>query len=181
MEKKIRRGLSAAEKEPTIMFIITKKVPRRKLTAALFLFLLTLGLFGAGLDLSGDIQAASAALQTLPDPTGIRTNDDRVAYLEGFGWITGAEPAAVEELLLPKSFGKDYGDYLDLQSEQGFDLEAYAGKTVKRYTYQIKNYPGLQENIWASILVYKHTVIGGEVFCNQGDGFTQGLPYPAAQ
>ena len=52
---------------------------------------------------------------------------------------------------------------------------------MKRYTYSIKNYPGLQENIWASILVYKKTVIGGEVFCNQGDGFTQGLPYPAVQ
>ena len=71
------------------MFIITKKVPRRKLTAALFLFLLTLGLFGAGLDLSKDIQAASATLHTLPDPTGIRTNAERIAYLEGYGWITG--------------------------------------------------------------------------------------------
>ena len=163
------------------MFIITKKIPRRKLTAALFLFLLTLGLFGAGLDLSGDIQAASTIPYTQPDPTGIRSNDDRVAYLEGFGWITGAEPAAVEELLLPESFGKEYKDYLNLQSEQGFDLQACAGKTVKRYTYQIKNYPGLQENIWASILVYKGTVIGGEVFCNEGDGFTQSLVYPAGK
>ena len=163
------------------MFIITKKVPRRKLTAALFLFLLTLGLFGAGLDLSKDIQAASATLHTLPDPTGIRTNAERIAYLEGYGWITGGEPAAVEEILLPQTFGPDYKDYLNLQSEQGFDLQAYGGKTVKRYTYSIKNYPGLQENIWASILVYKKTVIGGEVFCNQGDGFTQGLPYPAVQ
>ena len=163
------------------MFIITKKVPRRRLTAAAFLFLLTLGLFGAGLDLSGDMQVASTVPYTQPDPTGIRSNDDRIAYLEGFGWITGAEPAAVEEILLPETFGKDYKDYLNLQSEQGFDLQEYAGKTVKRYTYQIKNYPGLQENIWASLLIYKNTVIGGEVFCNQGDGFTQGLPYPASQ
>ena len=132
------------------MFIITKKVPRRKLTAALFLFLLTLGLFGAGLDLSKDIQAASATLHTLPDPTGIRTNAERIAYLEGYGWITGGEPAAVEEILLPQTFGPDYKDYLNLQSEQGFDLQAYGGKTVKRYTYSIKNYPGLQENIWAT-------------------------------
>jgi len=162
------------------MFIITKKVRRRRLTAGLFLFFLTLGLFGAGLDLSRDIQAASAVIQTeiRPDPTGIRTNADRVAYLEGYGWITGEEPAAVEEILLPENFGEDYKDYLDLQVSQGFHLEEYAGKTVKRYTYQIKNYPGLQENIWASILVYKKTIIGGEVFCNQGDGFTQSLAYP---
>ena len=160
------------------MFIITKKVPRRRATAAVFLFLLTLGLFGAGLELSGDIQSASATVLTKPDPTGIRTNEDRIAYLEGYGWITGEEPAAVEEILLPLTFGSDYKEYLNLQSEQGFDLQEYAGKTVKRYTYQIKNYPGLQENIWASILVYKKTVIGGEVFCNEGDGFTQSLDYP---
>lgn len=161
------------------MFIITTKVRRRRLTAGLFLFLLTLGLFGAGLDLSQDIRAASAPLPARPSPTGIRTNQDRIAYLEGYGWITGAEPAAVEEIQLPETFGTDYRDYLNLQSEQGFDLQAYGGKTVKRYTYQIKNYPGLQENIWASILVYKKTVIGGEVFCNEGDGFTQSLVYPA--
>ena len=162
------------------MFIITKKIPRRRLTAALFLFLLTVGLFGAGWDLSQDIQAASVVIQTEshPSPTGIRTNTDRVAYLEGFGWITGSEPAAVEDILLPQTFGTEYDDYLALQKSQGFDLESYAGKTVKRYTYQIKNYPGLQENIWASILVYKKTVIGGEVFCNVGDGFTQSLVYP---
>ena len=163
------------------MFIIIKRVPRRRLTAAVFLFLLTIGLFGAGLELSGDIQAASVPLRTQPSPTDIRTNEDRVAYLEGYGWITGEDPAAVEEILLPESFGPDYKDYLNLQSEQGFDLQAHVGKKVKRYTYQIKNYPGLQENIWASILVYKHTIIGGEVFCNEGDGFTQSLVYPAGK
>ncbi|MBR5534216.1 MAG: DUF4830 domain-containing protein [Ruminiclostridium sp.] len=163
------------------MFIITKKIPRRRLTAGLFLFFLTLGLLGAGLDLSRDIQAVSNPLPARPSPTDIRTNADRVAYLEGYGWITGEDPAAVEEILLPETFGEDYQEYLSLQSGQGFDLESYAGKTAKRYTYQIKNYPGLQENIWASILVYKKTVIGGEVFCNEGDGFTQSLLYPTAK
>jgi len=57
-------------------------------------------------------------------------------------------------------------------------LTACAGKTVKRYTYGVLNYPGLREDIWASLLVYRHTVVGGEIFCSQGDGFTQGLAYP---
>ena len=165
------------------MFIITTKIRIRRLAAAGLLLVLTLGLFGAGLDLSQDIQAASAFIQsqTRPDPTGIRSNADRIAYLEGYGWITGGEPAAAEDILLPESFGEDYADYLALQTSQGFSLEDYAGKTVKRYTYPIKNYPGLQENIWASLLVYKKTVIAGEVFCNEGDGFTQTLEYPARQ
>lgn len=160
------------------MFIITKKVRWRQTAAVAFLLVLTLGLYGAGVTLTESIQTASAVIQSPADPTGIRSNSDRIAYLESYGWITGEEPAAVEEILLPETFDDSYREYLDLQAGQGFQLEEYAGKTVKRYTYPIKNYPGLQENIWASILVYKKTVIGGEVFCNQGDGFTQSLVYP---
>lgn len=62
-----------------------------------------------------------------------------------------------------------------------FDLTQYAGKTIQRYTYAVKNFPGLQENIWASLLLYQDQVVGGEVYSNQGDGFMQGLAYPAKQ
>lgn len=112
------------------------------------------------------------------DGSDIRTNADRVAYLESLGWLTAAQPAAEEALTLPEQFSEAYQDYLALQRSQGFDLEKYAGETVKRYTYQVKNYPGLQENIWACLLVCKHQIVGGEVFCNQGDGFTQSLEFP---
>ena len=105
-------------------------------------------------------------------------NEDRVAYLESFGWLVAEEPASVEEILIPETFDASYDEYLALQSEQGFDLTQYSGKTVKRYTYQVKNYPGLQEHIWASLLVYQKTIIGGEIYCSQGAGFTQGLEYP---
>ncbi|MFR4757027.1 MAG: DUF4830 domain-containing protein [Evtepia gabavorous] len=86
------------------------------------------------------------------DPRGIKTNADRVAFLEGYGWIVSQEPAAVEDIRLPDTFDASYDEYLSLQKSQGFDLSQYAGKTVKRYTYQVSNYPGLQEKvIWASL------------------------------
>ena len=102
-----------------------------------------------------------------------------MAFLEGYGWIVSQEPAAVEDIRLPDTFDASYDEYLSLQKSQGFDLSQYAGKTVKRYTYQVSNYPGLQENIWASLLLYKKEVIGGEIYSNEGDGFIQALPYPA--
>jgi hypothetical protein len=101
-----------------------------------------------------------------------------VAYLQTHGWLVSEEPASVEEVLIPETFDASYDEYLALQSSQGFDLTQYAGKTVKRYTYQVSNYPGLKENIWASLLIYKRTVIAGEIYCSQGDGFTQSLEYP---
>lgn len=161
------------------MFIVTKKVRRGRLAASALLLALILGTIAAGGGLAQDIQAVSAAQSKgCPDPTGVKTNEDRIAYLEAHGWLVGEEAAAVEEVLIPEIFDASYDEYLALQAAQGFDLTQYAGKTVKRYTYQVQNYPGLQENIWVSILIHKKTVIGGQVYCSQGDGFTQGLAYP---
>lgn len=160
------------------MIIITKKLHPRRLVAGCALFALALGVLGAGLGLVRDIQSAAAVADLQVDPRGIKTNADRVAFLEGYGWIVSQEPAAVEDIRLPDTFDASYDEYLSLQKSQGFDLSQYAGKTVKRYTYQVSNYPGLQENIWASLLLYKKEVIGGEIYSNEGDGFIRPCPTP---
>ena len=160
------------------MLIVAKKVhPRRILLCAVLLAALVVcgGVWSGLSQAAGEAQAAA---RLTPDPTGIRSDEDRVAYLESWGWLVSEEPASVEEILIPENLDGSYQEYLDLQKSQGFDLSAYAGKTVKRYTYAVHNYPGLRENIWASLLMDRKTVIGGEIFCSQGDGFTQGLAYP---
>lgn len=92
-----------------------------------------------------------------------------MAYLQSYGWEVSAEPLATEELLIPKEMDASYDDYLALQSGQGFDLSKYAGKRVKRYTYEITNYPTGETGILANLLIYKNTVIGGEVLSPQLD------------
>ena len=89
-----------------------------------------------------------------------------------------ADPIAVEELLIPDEFDETYDQYLALQSEQGFDLTKYQGKRVKRYTYEITNYPTGETGVQVGILVYKNTVVGGEVLSSQLDGFIHGLSMP---
>lgn len=161
------------------MLIVAKKVYPRRIAAGVILAALAVGLLSGFPGLVKTARDTQTAAGVQADPTGIRSNEDRLAYLESWGWITGREPASVEDILLPETFDSSYDGYLALQKSQGFDLAAYAGKKVKRYTYSVANYPGLRQNIWASLLVFKKTVIGGEVFCSQGDGFTQGLAYPA--
>ena len=100
------------------------------------------------------------------------------ADLQSYGWEVSAEPLATEELLIPKEMDASYDDYLALQSGQGFDLSKYAGKRVKRYTYEITNYPTGETGILANLLIYKNTVIGGEVLSPQLDGFLHGLAMP---
>lgn len=161
------------------MLIVAKKVhPRRILLCAVLLAAVAVcgGVWSGMGQAAGETRTAAGLT---PDPTGIRSDEDRVAYLRSWGWLTSEEPASVEDLLIPETLDSSYRQYLDLQKSQGFDLTAYAGKTVKRYTYAVHNYPGLQQNIWASLLMDKKTVIGGEIFCSQGDGFTQGLAYPS--
>jgi len=160
------------------MLIVATKVRPRRLVLGLLAAAALLGFLGAGTGVARTAQAAQTAAGVQVDPTGIRTNQDRLDYLQKWGWLTAEEPASVEEVLLPETFDGAYADYLALQESQGFDLAACAGKTVKRYTYAVTNFPGLQKDVWASLLVWKKTVVGGEIFCSQGDGFTLGLAYP---
>ena len=90
-----------------------------------------------------------------------------------------AAAIAVEELIIPEQFDETYSQYLELQASQGFDLTDYCGKRVKRYTYEITNYPTGESGIQAGLLVYKSTVIGGDVLSAQLGGFIHGLEMPA--
>ena len=88
------------------------------------------------------------------------------------------EPLATEELLIPEVMDESYDNYLSLQTGQGFDLEKYAGKRVKRYTYEITNYPTGETGVQANLMIYRNTVVGGEVLSPQMDGFLHGLARP---
>ena len=50
---------------------------------------------------------------------------------------------------------------------------------MKRYTYEVTNYPTGETGIQAGLLIYKNTVIGGEVLSSDLGGFIQGLAMPS--
>ncbi len=159
------------------MLIVTAKVPRRKLAlwalAAGALFCCTLLVNVGFLRTSLGIEAAAVV-----SPKGIKTNEDRIAYLGEYGWQVKEEPLATQELIVPKEFDESYTDYLALQAKQGFDLEKHAGKRLKRYTYEITNYPTGESGVQVNLLIYKNTVVGGEVLSARLDGFLHGLTPP---
>ncbi len=154
------------------MLIWTAKIDRRKVKLTLLLAAAVCAALGAFTLLRGDGAQASATVS----PKGVRTAQDRQDYLAGWGWQVPEDAASVEELEMPEQFGAEYDQYLSLQSGQGFDLTRYAGKRIKRYTYEVLNYPGVDAGVRVHLLMYKNTVIGGEVL---GDGFLHGLERPA--
>ena len=159
------------------MLIFTARVRRGPIIAvAAAAAGVCLALLAGSFFLPGRGTAASAAV----DPTGVKTNEDRVAYLERYGWVVSDQPVSVEELIIPEVLDDSYSQYLELQAAQGFDLTAYQGKRVKRYTYQVANYPSGDGEVLANLLVRKNTVIGGEVLSAQPGGFIHGLEQPGA-
>lgn len=158
------------------MFIFTARVDRKRIVAGAAALVLLCGTALAVGNLSDQRSVGVSASTSVPKK--IKSNEDRIAYLESFGWQVEQEPVSVEELLIPEQFDETYQEYLALQSSQGFDLTQYQGKRVKRYTYQITNYPTGEAGVQAALLLYKNTVIGGEVLSPSLNGFLHGLEMP---
>ncbi|MCC8182460.1 MAG: DUF4830 domain-containing protein [Clostridiales bacterium] len=95
-------------------------------------------------------------------------------YLASLGWETEG-PVSTDQVILPEEFTAEYGDYLSIQADGGFDLLPYAGETVTRYTYAVSNYPSGEEGVLADLLVLDGAVVGGEIRSSALDGFMIGL------
>lgn len=107
------------------------------------------------------------------------SNQHRLDFLRGFGWEVHEEPEEIVPVIIPEKFGKVYENYNELQREQGFDLKKFQGKEVRRYTYEVTNYPQQKKYIRANLLVFKGKIIGGDI-CSiyVKDGFMHGFQYP---
>lgn len=105
------------------------------------------------------------------------SNEDRVAYLNRCGWVV-SDSGEVREVLIPAKFNAVYEEYNRIQREQGLDLSGFKGMTAKEYTYIIKNYPGMPENVEAHLLIIDDQLVGGDVSCTKLNGFMQGLNMP---
>lgn len=105
------------------------------------------------------------------------TAEARAAYIASLGWAVVPEEEQ-EQVTLPASFGDAYADYLAIQEECGFDLTAYAGQTVTRYSYTVTNYPTGESGIRLDLLVCQGQIVGGDVRSADLAGFMHSLAYP---
>ena len=151
------------------MMVMTAKVDFKKIilglaaAAALILALILL--------LGGNDATQTAA----PAPSA---NDGRVQFLESFGWDVTTSPTESGRVRIPEQSGEVFDRYNTLQKGQGYDLSQYAGKTVMRYVYKINNYPGATEPVYATLLVYKNQIIGGDVTDTAVKGHIRGFSMP---
>ena len=151
------------------MMVMTARVDFKKImlalaaVAALVLALIML--------LGGQESAQTAA----PAPSA---NDGRVKFLQDFGWEVTTSPVESGRVRIPEDSSEVFDRYNTLQKGQGYDLSKYAGKTVMRYVYKVGNYPGATEPVYATLLVYKNQIIGGDVTDTSAKGHIRGFKMP---
>ncbi|MBO5883748.1 MAG: DUF4830 domain-containing protein [Clostridia bacterium] len=157
------------------MFIYSLRASTLKFFAVVCVALATLITLIAFVPAYGNEGETPASKNADVDYDGIKTNEDRVKFLSQFGWEV--DPAAVEsiEVTIPENFDKVFTGYNEIQKRQGLDLSRYKKKNVMRYTYEVKNYEGSEDKVYANILVYKNKVIGGDICSANVKGFIHGF------
>ena len=154
------------------MLVMTAKVDKKKiilvLAGAAVLIAVLIMLLGGG------SEAAPSAAPSMS------TNDARVKFLTDFGWEVAASPVESGQVRIPEAGSEVFERYKKKKKSQGYDLSEFAGKTVMRYVYKIKNYPGATDPVYATLLVYKDQVIGGDVTDTSAKGVIRGFKMPTA-
>ena len=105
----------------------------------------------------------------------IKNNEDRINFLKQFGWEVEAQPLKEQQVTIPKEFDKVFAAYNEIQRKQGLDLSSFKKKSVMRYTYVVTNYPDYDGEVYVNLLVYRNTVIGGDVCSADVNGFVHGF------
>lgn len=154
------------------MMFMTAKVDMKKILVVIgiiaALLVAVIWLFGG----SDDTEATAAP--------AVSTNDGRVKFLTDFGWDVTTSPVETSQVRIPRESTDVFDRYNALQKSQGYDLTQYAGKNVMRFVYQINNYPGATEPVYATLLVYKNRIIGGDVTDTAARGQIRGFQMPEA-
>lgn len=150
------------------MLVMTAKVDKTKIfiilagiAAAIILLIMLLG---------GSKEPAS--------PASVANNDDRVQFLSNYGWEVTTSPVESCQVRIPAESSEVFDRYNALQKSMGFDLTDYAGTTVMRYVYQVNNYPGSTEPVYATLLISKNQVIGGDVTDTAAKGAIRSFSMP---
>ena len=147
------------------MMVMTAKVDLKKI--ALILGAVAAVILALILLFGGD--------QTQTTAAPVANNDARVKFLEDLGWEIAASPTESGQVRIPETMTEVFDRYNNLQKSQGYDLSAYAGKNVMRYVYKVENFPNAAEPVYATVLVYKNQIIGGDITDTSAGGKVQAL------
>lgn len=105
----------------------------------------------------------------------LKTNEERVAFLNSFGIMVEETPVVEAEVRIPEVFDAAYTAYNELQKTMGLDLTEHQGKKAMLYIYNVQDDPSGEEGVTASLVLRKNKLIAADVSSAQADGFMRAL------
>ena len=158
------------------MFIYSLRASTIKFFAVICVALVTLITLIAFVPSFEGISAPAAATDSASyNFEKIKTNEDRISFLAQFGWQVKSDPVESKEVSVPSDFDKIFMGYNELQKRQGLDLSKYKNKELMRYTYEVTNYEGYEGTVYATVLVYRNRIVGGDICSADANGFIHGF------
>ncbi len=155
------------------MMIMTAKVDFKKIMVCL--------LSAAAVLLALILVLGNRTDSTATSAVSVSANDGRVKFLQDFGWDVTPTPKEATQVKIPQEETEMFRRYNALQKGQGYDLSKYAGRKVMRYVYELRNYPGATEPVYATLLIFKNKVIGGDVTDTAVKGKMRGFQMPVVR
>ena len=143
----------------------------RSSTVKFFAFIaLTLVILVGITALGGDGTVAASAAGEWIDYSGIKTNDDRVNFIRGFGIEIEDTPIEEQSFAMPDNFDRVILGYNELQKKQGLDLSKYSKKKITRYAYKVTNYDA-KGDVYANLFIHRGKIIACDLSSVSPDGF----------
>ena len=152
------------------MFVYSLRASTLKFFAFL---LLSIGLL-VGIVIWGRSEAVAVSVVGEVNLSGVKTNEQRVEFLEGFGLIVDKEPTEQKSFRLPTNFDRVTNSYNEIQKSQGLDISKYKGKKLTVYSYKVNNFKEGDAEAYAHLFVYRSRIVACDV-SYMGDG---GKVYP---
>ncbi|MBQ4070928.1 MAG: DUF4830 domain-containing protein [Clostridia bacterium] len=134
------------------------------LTVAVLIIAIAVGQSGAVVSAAADV-----------DFDGIKTNEDRLAFISACGVEASGEPKETVSFTVPESFDSVIAGYNELQKSQGLDVSRYKNKRVTRYTYEIDGWGEYDGPVHVNLVIYKDTVIAADISSADPKGFISPL------
>lgn len=142
-------------------------VTREKRKSVLLILCIAMLLLGVVLSVGADNEPFGFMKVSSPE--------DAAEFLMKLGWECDLGSSSVQETTIPEQFDETFIGYNAIQLKQGCDLTKYAGKDVVIFTVPLTNYSNSAENVLATLIIYRNTVIGGDIHSAEMDGFMHTL------
>lgn len=105
-------------------------------------------------------------------------NKSNIEFISSYGWMVEDVPSDITHITVPEEFDSIFEAYAEAISADGFNLYAYRGKKVTRYSYTVTNHKASSDGlIRINLMVFDKEIIAADISSLSSDGFIYPISY----